>query len=377
MDLRWLTAPDADVAAALVTARRGSRPGWVPNRRRILVHVNQCLLLWYVCIVLMTYGIQVDEFQHNDIVPENVPGMLVTGLIFVVWAAGSVLLWRWSMRPPGSRARILQGRQELTALANGFEPEPKSYSTFPTLLSAAGRIREFPRFSAPGVEFGTLLAGTRRARGWRYLAVKLPAPLPHLILDAAPHDGLDGDLPQGVDQGQRFSLEGDFDRWFRVYTPAGYGKDALYVLTPDVMADLLDHARGFNVEILDDTIVFFTEPAADYSQAEAWERVDALLTTVVARIATSAGRYLDVRVPGQDTSRLLDRLTAERERPGIPYLPPAPRIGSDGRRLEMRAGRRAARWLIGAIGWYTLLFVLYFVPAVFAFAGFMSIVDGR
>lgn len=54
---------------------------------------------------------------------------------------------------------------------------------------------------------------------------------------------------------QRLRLEGDFDRYFAVYVPPGYERDALELLTPDVMACLIDHGRHWDVEIVDDRLI--------------------------------------------------------------------------------------------------------------------------
>jgi hypothetical protein len=173
------------------------------------------------------------------------------------------------------------------------------------------------------------------------------------------------------------SLEGDFDRWFHAYAPETYGKEALYVLTPDVMAALIDDAHGYDVEIIDDTLVFFTPRAADFSDAETWESAHAVLTKVVPRIIAKSRRFLDERVPGQESPRLLAKIAAARKNPTTPWIEPRAIIGPDGRRLGIRDRRTGVWSVVGAVGWYALLAFLYAVPGIFAFAGFMSIVDGR
>lgn len=378
MDIRWLTASDADVGAAVAALKRDSRPAWVPNKRQVLVHVNNCLLLWYLCIVFMTFSIRVDDFQGGQVTGTDVLDIVGSMVVFAAWLAGTVWLTRWAARPPTPQAQLRQWRQDLTALANGFEPRPRSIAQFSSFLGADGRpMEQFPRFEAPGIEFGNLTPYGPRAGEWRYLRVALPAPLPHLVLDATVNDGLTSDLPEGIERQQRLSVGGEFDNWFRVYSPTEYGTEALYVLTPDVMADLIDHAWGFNVEIRDTSIIFFTRPGADFADPASWQSFGAILTTVVPRITAKAARYLDERVPGQDTSRLVTRIRAELDAPDVRYVAQEPRIGHDGRRLALREWANNARWGLRAAGWLALLTFLYVVPGLFAFAGFMSIVDGR
>lgn len=91
--------------------------------------------------------------------------------------------------------------------------------------------------------------GPRNA--FRYLSLSLPRVLPHLMIDARGNGSLRTLLP-GT---QRLSLEGDFDRYFTAYVPAGYERDALELLTPDVMACLIDHGRAWDIEVIDDRLL--------------------------------------------------------------------------------------------------------------------------
>ncbi|GAA1319029.1 hypothetical protein ACFSWE_06605 [Leucobacter albus] len=90
--------------------------------------------------------------------------------------------------------------------------------------------------------------GPRHA--FRYLSMKLPRALPHLIIDARGNGSLRSLLPGS----QRLRLEGNFDRYFTVYVPQGYERDALELLTPDVMACLIDYGRSWDIEVIDDTL---------------------------------------------------------------------------------------------------------------------------
>lgn len=377
VDLRWLTASEDEVAAAMAAQRSGSRPGWVPTKRQLLVHVNNCLILWYLCIGFMVIGVRVDGIQDGRVTGTDVRDLVIVVLVLAVWLAGTVWLRRWAKRPPSPRARLAEWRQSLTALANGYESRPSDGPTFRSLITAGNRrAREYPRFVAHGIEFGNIVHGSARSAGWHYLAVRLPAPLPHLILDATTNNGLRSDLPTGVDRGQRISLEGDFDRWFQVYAPERYGVDARYVLTPDVMAALVGTAAYYNVEIVDDHLVFFSQPTADFTAPAPWLAVAAILDDPARRLAATAARYRDERVPGQEAERVLADARLALENDAV-WTRRETIIGADGRRLSLR-GRNTGVWpILGLIGWFLTLTFLYAVPGIFAFAGFMSIVDGR
>ena len=115
------------------------------------------------------------------------------------------------------------------------------------------------------VEFGnhrytTGSGKNRTTHHWGYVAVHLSSPLPHIVLDAVGNNGLFGsNLPASFDKSQRLSLEGDFDRYFALYCPRGYERDALYLFTPDIMARFIDNAAALDVEIVDDWLFLYAK----------------------------------------------------------------------------------------------------------------------
>ncbi|WP_336645380.1 hypothetical protein [Microbacterium sp. USHLN186] len=378
MDLRWLSAPAPDVAAAIDRARRDARPRWMPTVRRLIVHVNHCLMLWYLCIVWFTLGVRIDTLQDNRVTAVDVRDIVVLTVVFLIWCSGAVLLWRWSKLPPSRRSRMASWRQTLTALANGFEPDSTRAARFRSLITTGAAATYFhPRFVAQNVEFGQLRTKRAASDDWQYLMLRLPAPVPHLILGSAKAGGISKQLPVHLEQGQRISLEGDFDRHFHLFAPADYGTDALYLLAPDVMSALLDHAASFNIEMVDDTVVFFAPGAAEFTSAETWQDFGGLLSGAVPVVLRAAARYRDDRVTGQGEPTAVSAFRAVMADPTVTWVEPERRIDAAGRRLRMR-DRRVGPWsLFGAIGWYATLAFLYVVPGLFAFAGFMSIIDGR
>lgn len=378
MELRWMTASPDEVDAEMAIVRKEGRPPWLPTPRIVLFHVNNCLLLWYLAFAAMTIDIDLERTQNGRLGPETVPALAVNGAIVLAWLVGTVFLLRWAAGTPSPKTRLQQWRRELTGRANGFPMRASERLAFTSMIttSALG-VRAFPRFAQTGtrrpLEFGTLRARGRKTTPWQYITAPLPAPLPHLVLDATTNDRLYSDLPAALDRAERLSLEGDFDLWFRLYSPAAYRRDALYVLTPDVMAALVDHASSYNVEIIDDRIVFFTSPGADFLAREDWIRVAAVIENVLPRVEARARSYRDERVVGQGGARTITALrTAESDEPG-----PEPVVGESGRRLNVRARDAGLGTVIGGVVWFVLRSALYVIPGLIAFAGIMSIFDGR
>jgi len=161
-------------------------------------------------------------------------------------------------------------RLDRFAQANGMAWHPVSENPpLPGMVFGQGSARKStdvvrgarPRF----VEFGNYQYTTgsgknRTTHHWGYVAVKLSTPLPHIVLDATSNNALFGsNLPASFDRDQRLSLEGDFDKHFALYCPAGYEADALYLFTPDIMARFIDHAAALDVEIVDDWMFLYAK----------------------------------------------------------------------------------------------------------------------
>lgn len=58
---------------------------------------------------------------------------------------------------------------------------------------------------------------------------------------------------------KKLSLEGDFDKYFQLYVPKDLEIEVLEIFTPDVMAELIDKFRGFNIEICEDKMYVYYE----------------------------------------------------------------------------------------------------------------------
>ncbi len=189
-------------------------------------------------------------------------------LPFVVLAVVAVIALVVGLRMH-ARATVEDFRFHEFARANGMsfvaeEADPAR----PGLLFSRGRARRATRLLRAERRRATEFANYRYTTGsgkrstthrWGYAAIRLGTPLPHIVLDAVGNNGLFGasNLPASFDRGQRLRLEGDFDRYFALYCPEGYERDALYLFTPDIMARFVDHAALFDVEIVDDWLFLY------------------------------------------------------------------------------------------------------------------------
>jgi hypothetical protein len=173
---------------------------------------------------------------------------------------------------------------------------------------------------------------TTERREYGYLAMQLERALPHLVLDAQSNNSRFGgsSIPMPIAGGQRLSLEGDFDRHFRLHCPVGYERDALYVFTPDLMALLIDETGDFDVEIVDDHLFIYSTVPFNLADPVLWQRFARIRATVWAKAIRQTDAYADDRVEARAEPRVDDRV-------GFP--PPtagaaAPTVAEPGRRLK-------------------------------------------
>jgi hypothetical protein len=151
-----------------------------------------------------------------------------------------------------------------------------------------------------GTEIGNYMyaSGSGRSRTekhWGYVRVKLVRKLPHMLLDAKSNNifGKLSNLPESFGK-QTLSLEGDFDKYFTLYVPEGYQRDALYALTPDVMAALVDAGKEFDIEIVDDEL-FIYGPAIDLGLQSRIEPLLAVVDRIGTELRDQTDRYHDDR----------------------------------------------------------------------------------
>ena len=129
-----------------------------------------------------------------------------------------------------------------------------------------------------------------------YLAITLPRRLPHMLLDARSNArGLSSSLLNTPREGQHLALEGDFDTHFRLYVPAGYERDALYVFTPDFMALLIDESGDLDVEIRDDRLIVYKPGGFALTDPATWQRFTRILETTGAKAWDRTDMYSDDR----------------------------------------------------------------------------------
>lgn len=289
------------------------------------------------------------------------------GIVILVIALLAVSGWR--------RRRITRYRLHRFAQANGMSYESRiDDPPLPGMIFSLGRSRmatdllrgTTPRF----VEFGnhqyTVKSGKNsHTYHWGYVAVKLDVPLPNIVLDAVGNNSLFGsNLPASFRKDQRLSLEGDFDRYFTLYCPAGYERDALYLFTPDIMARFVDNAAQLDVEIVDDWLFLYTQRRVSTLDPATWAWLFGTVRALITKLDQWA-RWRDERLLAEHGSAAaadvapadgsaqhgadagaVSATASPAASPALPFAAPAgllrppPGVAPPGRRLK-----RSGRWV--------------------------------
>ncbi|KQQ49679.1 hypothetical protein [Plantibacter sp. Leaf314] len=256
------------------------------------------------------------------------------GTLVVVMILLAVILVRMTVRV-WSRRTLKRTHLRLAAFAqaNGFD-----YRVGPIALQrdmpwwsrgSANLHRVFRSREPRGIEMANYeVIGNRKnlaAPFGGYCALRMPVALPHILLRA--QDGRRrGMTGAGAPaDAQRLSLEGGFDRHFQLYCPIGYEADALYLFTPDVMARLLDHVRGFDVEIVDDWLLLVTTKDLVTTRPEDWRDIADAVDALDDRVERWA-RWRETR--GDRRSAAADESASTKTAAG--------RVSTRGRRLAVR-----------------------------------------
>lgn len=184
----------------------------------------------------------------------------------------------------------------------------------------------------------------RTTHYWGYLALRLPTPLPHIVLDATSNNGLFGasNLPVSFAKDQRLSLEGDFDEHFALYCPSGYERDALYLFTPDIMARFIDNAAALDVEVVDDWLFLYAKRDFSTLYPAIWTWLFSIVDALDDKFAQWA-RWRDERLQIAVPDAVPDAIPAAVTLPAAeaaPVAAPAPALLTPPPAGVAQAGRR-------------------------------------
>ncbi len=209
-------------------------------------------------------------------------------------------------------AYIMIGRtiqlQEFAAQNTLTYAANQAYDNRPGMIFNAGHSRVFPKLLvAEGRDFAELgnyqyttgSGKSRQVHDFGFMRIKLPRRLPNMVLDSKKNNFFGGRLSNlnvGFGGAQKLSLEGDFDKYFTLYAPEQYKRDALYVFTPDVMQALIEAAHAYDCEVIDDDFYIYSSTAFNLLDRAQLVELAGIAGKLRTELAEQTDYYADERV---------------------------------------------------------------------------------
>ncbi|MEO8527737.1 MAG: hypothetical protein ABI435_01530 [Pseudolysinimonas sp.] len=297
IDFTPLETPGADEATnPISTVRRSTKLMSVGGVGVFAISLPMLAIIGYglpkmVGETITDYGVPDSGLsQYGLVLAISAWGLFALGL-------GFLILW---VVFNGERIVPVMRRIPAFAAANGlkFEEYPTDNRVTGWLFDTRRRLAIFRVSSTTGREFeiGELqqvLPENKMDPGMEpaaYIAVRLDRKLPHMAFLST-----QARVPNwlSIDGSQLLPLEGDFQTYFRFYSPTGYEQDALQVVTPDVMAVLVDDAAAWHVEIVDDWVIFTKGYSFQKNTAEDWHRIFTIIGAVAPEVVVQGDTYQD------------------------------------------------------------------------------------
>lgn len=291
----WVEATTGDVSVrfdirpliARVTRRdaRQAKQRFPAHPRAAASAVQKGLFLvaWPIIALLIPIAFTDEDYVTGPDAPAQITGMAAFFSLLIV---GYVILGVLGVRGWRQKTRVGDHlRLEAFAAANSlwYHPGPARHtdgSELTRILSGqsgwlianAAKPQQQPAESvAPMTQYYGLVE------------YRFPVQLPHLFLS---RKGLRPPAFSSFMQpagGQRLSLEGDFNRYFDTYCPRGYERDALYLLTPDVMAAFIDGARDFDIEIIGNRLILRSRSDVVTTDPAVWQAIASAVSALAGR----------------------------------------------------------------------------------------------
>lgn len=369
-DARPLTDPvDPQAVSAFVREMKTRRASGVSANTVIVIIVF--VVMGLIALPMLGVAISLGLRSGSSML------FLPVVLVFVAIVVIGIIVFVSHRRRRAARYRISQ-----FAAANNMTYEDHvSSPPLPGMIFSLGSSRQSnqlvrghsPRF----VEFGNYQYTVKSGKNsttyrWGYVAVKLDVPLPNIVLDALGNNTIGTNLPASFRKDQQLSLEGDFNRYFTLYCPQGYERDALYLFTPDIMARFVDSAAQLDVEIVDDWLFLYTKREATTLDPATWAwlfgAVGALITKFDQWARWRDAQLLEEQGHAQAAAQTFaGTQTIGQNSAGshaLPFAPPAgmltppPGVAQQGRRLK-----RSVRWLPVVI--IVVVVIAWNVPRLF------------
>lgn len=177
---------------------------------------------------------------------------------------------------------------------------------YPGLVFVQGTIRTINNAyifnTIPHIEIGNftykMIPDERNGTSFGYIKIDTPRKLPHILFDSKNNNQMHivSNLPLLFKNSQQLQLEGDFNEYFNLFVPLNYEKDALYLLTPDVMHVLIEKAQNYDIEIVDNQIFIYSSEGFKLNDEQTIKELLDVAMVISNKLNKQADYYSDANI---------------------------------------------------------------------------------
>ena len=293
----------------MIQYKRAHRAWWTRSRQFSTATVSGFLILLMggtlVGMAALVVALLLDtSFTAGGWVAAIVGALLIGFCVLVGWVFVGVLRRDVRFGPGWTRMTRLDAFARLNGMAYEFERRGVRYNGAIFSLGAKAVASDVLTVtSGRGIQIGNYRSfakstyDTAKFRGG-YVVIELDRRMPHMLAIAKRRRGLFGNqsVAPGLLRSQILSLEGDFDRYFTLYAPKQYERDALYVFTPDLMVLLIDRLASYDLEIVDNRLYIYSHKPFNMLDPQTHERLASIVQVVGHKAANQTLNYADDRM---------------------------------------------------------------------------------
>lgn len=260
----------------------------------------------------------------NNLLIKHKAAMIATAAVFYVALFGAILFGSADIRIFSLLAAMIisiiiaglyfyvRGRKakvaKLYSFAQkngfGFHTEVSS-PDLPGIIFQQGDSRNVPevlilkdKTEIGNFQYYTGSGKSRKVHNWGYMRIPLARNLPNIVLDSKQNNVFNNvsNLPVVLTGASKLELEGDFNKYFTLYVPQGYERDALYVFTPNVMQTLIASGANYDLEIIDNHLVVYRPTRFSLDSEAELKSVLNTFEVIANELRRQTMRYADERV---------------------------------------------------------------------------------
>lgn len=275
--------------------------------------IKNTLIVFMVIIVLACSYIVFGSLAENALVFER--SIIVMAMIGMSIAIG-VIIFIVTMEIIVENKKIRESEKKIPQFAtvNHFEYAAKtdssSYTTRFFSVGVGAEVQHVVKGRRFEVGEYIIEDGSSPAKFHHYgfIEITLESKVPHIILDSVSNEtsqsseqDYSGKIRIDLNKDQMMQLEGDFTNYFRVYVAEGYARDALYILTPDLMAILADTVADYDIEFVDNKLYLASRDV--FRTADQFYKAFSAIEKITNAVNKRSDRYVDEHTSSVEVGR--------------------------------------------------------------------------